>query len=118
MRYEDRAFKGETLTLDGHDYINCTFENCTMVYSALPGPGGEITPLIAKGLTFRYEGTAKAVVAVHDKFIEAGAAMTPVDQYLRIGTSWFQRVEKPAHLGAVANNTEGLEVLVIPKAGG
>jgi hypothetical protein len=34
--HEAKKFMGELVTLDGNEFINCEFENCTMVYN-----GGE-----------------------------------------------------------------------------
>lgn len=115
MRYENRNFENETLTLDGNEYIGCTFKDCTMVYAAAPGPGGLIEPLVATGLKIKYEGAAKVAAELHTKVITEGLSMAPTDSYLRVGEAWFQRIEKPTHLGAVAEKTGGMEVIAFPK---
>jgi hypothetical protein len=33
MRYDNKAFENETITLDGNDYIDCTFRNCRFLYA-------------------------------------------------------------------------------------
>jgi hypothetical protein len=33
MRYENQAFENETITLDGNDFIDCTFKNCRFLYA-------------------------------------------------------------------------------------
>lgn len=116
MRYENQAFENETLKLDGNEYIDCTFKDCTMIYAAEPGPGGKIEPLIATGLDIRYEGAAKLATDLHGKVLTEGFSMAPVDSYLRVGGAWFQRIEKPAHLGAIAEKTNGMEVVAFSKA--
>jgi len=38
--FKDRKFSGDQIALDGSSFFNCSFSNCTMVYS-----GGEIPTL-------------------------------------------------------------------------
>jgi hypothetical protein len=33
MRYENKTFENETVTLDDNDFIGCTFRNCRFVYA-------------------------------------------------------------------------------------
>lgn len=112
MRYENRAFKGETLTLDGNEYINCTFEDCVVVYAA-SGKGGEITPLSATGFTLRYEGAAAEAFQLHQRIIAIGSAKTPVGSALRIGEAWFQRIKPPVNAPEFAPGDSGMSVHIL-----
>ena len=33
MRHENKTFENETITLDGNDFIDCTFRNCRFLYA-------------------------------------------------------------------------------------
>lgn len=113
MRYENEAFRDAELHLDGNEYINCTFENCTLIYSA-SGVGGRIEPLPAKGLTIEYREAAKIAVDLHDHVLIAGiGSNSPMGAYLRVGSTWFQRVDKPGRAGPEGDKTEGLAVVII-----
>lgn len=111
MLYQNQAFENQDLVLDGNDYIDCTFKNCTLVYSA-SGQGGKIEPLDAKNVRIKYEGAARVAVDLHSQALEEGFAMAPVGAYVRYGPNWFQRVPVPTNVGAHAGQTKGMAVVI------
>ncbi len=67
MTHEGKIF-ADAVKLDGNEFIDCTFENCTLVYS------GGLPPLITrcdfKSFTFEFRGHAANTVA----FLQAMAS--------------------------------------------
>ncbi|MEK9211356.1 hypothetical protein [Sphingomonas sp. 2378] len=112
MRYENRTFENEELILDGNDYIDCTFRNCRMV---LHGTGsGTIEPFSGNGVEFQFKDGAASAVSIHQTLMEAGLSQSaPIGSFLRIGTSWFQRIPKPMAVGSEGEKTTGLGVVII-----
>ncbi|MBE0448370.1 MAG: hypothetical protein IBX64_09790 [Actinobacteria bacterium] len=46
MRYQNTSFRDTEVELDGHEFINCTFEDCTVIFR---GKG----PVVFDNNTFR-----------------------------------------------------------------
>lgn len=59
MRHEKQQFTGETIQLDGNDYIDCSFDKCRFVYG-----GGEfnIERIRFDEMEFTVEGPAARTV--------------------------------------------------------
>ena len=59
MRHENKAFENETVTLDGNEFIDCTFKSCRFVYA-----GGEfnIERIRFDSLELTVEGAAARTV--------------------------------------------------------
>lgn len=55
MRFENKAFQNEVITLDDNEYIDCTFANCKFHYS-----GGEfnLERIRFDSIEFTVEGPA------------------------------------------------------------
>ncbi len=67
MKHENKTFTG-TVELDDNEFIGCTFENCTLVYSGGKPPlitGGQF-----RGCKFEFRGHAADTVA----FLQAMAS--------------------------------------------
>jgi hypothetical protein len=92
MRYEKRSFKDETLALDGNEYIDCTFENCTMVYS-----GGSFTlePFAFDGVHWRFAGPAGRGVEISQKLQAITVDRMPADHLVHIGSKFFKLTDNP-----------------------
>jgi hypothetical protein len=69
--FKDQDFEGQTIHLDGNQYANCNFRNCSIVYS-----GGEV-PKLARcnftGETWRFEGAAERTLILLQDFARAGS---------------------------------------------
>jgi hypothetical protein len=59
MRFENRAFENEAVTLDDNEYIDCTFTNCKFLYS---GGDFNIERIRFDSLEFTVDGPAARTV--------------------------------------------------------
>ena len=59
MRYEKQTFRNETVTLDGNDFIECTFVGCRFQYS---GGDFNIDRIRFDSLEFTVDGPAARTV--------------------------------------------------------
>lgn len=70
MHCEDCEYQNMTEVIDGNVYINCRFQNCTIVYA-----GGEI-PVIQGGsfdnCAWRFEGAASRTLEFMSQLYNAG----------------------------------------------
>jgi hypothetical protein len=59
MRFANQAFRNETITLDGNEYVECSFSNCKFQYS-----GGEfnISKIVFDTMEFTVDGPAARTV--------------------------------------------------------
>ncbi|WP_448662546.1 hypothetical protein ACG3SL_18060 [Sphingomonas sp. CJ20] len=53
MDYVDQLFEGETVTLDGNSFRNCTFRNAVLKYA---GTGVEMTECRLESFSFQLDG--------------------------------------------------------------
>jgi hypothetical protein len=52
MLYKKREFRGVTLDLDGHEFIECTFDKCTVIYRGGPLPKMRKNKFVQTNFTF------------------------------------------------------------------
>ena len=57
MKYEDRNFRDERVVLDGHSFINCSFDGCTIVFTG-DGAFPELVKPTFRNSQFGLEGAA------------------------------------------------------------
>lgn len=92
MRYEDRTFEDETITLDGNEFYRCAFKRCTLIYS---GGNVALDPFEPEDCTVRLEGAAQMGHELMMNIFRAGMSASPMGSILQIGGGYWQRVEKP-----------------------
>jgi hypothetical protein len=86
MDYSKKTFKGETVTLDGNTFHQCTFENCELIYK-----GGK--PPAMSGCSFntprfKFEGPAADTLAFFAAMYHGGLQVVVDDTFkqIRAGT--------------------------------
>ena len=60
-RFEGRQFRGERLTVEGNEYINCDFADCVLVFSAarVDTPSAMIGNRFGPGIAWTFDGPAR-----------------------------------------------------------
>lgn len=94
MRYENRTFENETISVDGNQYIGCRFVDCTLTFAGVQP--FEITPFSAKDLQFKFTGAAKAGQEVGNLLLRSAAEAAPVGSVLHLGRARFQKLDDGA----------------------
>ena len=64
VKYSGRTYEKETVTLDGNEFVDCTFTECRLVYSG-SGPVG-LSGCQVRESMFYFEGAAGNAVAFLD----------------------------------------------------
>jgi hypothetical protein len=90
MRYAGQHFAKQTMRLDGNQFINCTFDECTLLFAGTDS--FEITPMDANGVTICFEGAAAAGKQLYQRLQGIFAAEAG---YMELGGVLFARAEKP-----------------------
>lgn len=71
MRFEKKRYRGEPVALDGNEYVGCTFDSCTFVYSAT-GRFALDSNSISNDCRFEFSGAAADTVATMQAIYRMG----------------------------------------------
>lgn len=101
MRHENRTFDNETIAVDGHEFINCTFIDCTLTYAGTSG--FEITPFATEKVTWKFLGAAEAGRAMGLKLLSISLQQASKGSILHVGNTRLEKLDDAA--GADAGET-------------
>jgi len=76
-RYEGRVFRGERVIVEGNEYVDCYFEDCSMVFTgATEGTSAMTGNRFGSGIAWTFEGPARKTLeylhALYHGFGESG----------------------------------------------
>jgi hypothetical protein len=90
---QDATFTDETVVLDGNDYLNCTFNNCEIVFNGT-------APVTLNGITFNdcrwtFDGPAGLTITFMTALYQAGMTELIDQTFKNIRRSARRQVQSP-----------------------